>query len=511
MAAMSSRAPWLGTVAVAVVPLALVLSLGFSQGGYLPDTWVWATPLAAWAAGLGALLGGGGALRRDWPWPVAAGALLAWTAASALWSVLPHQSLLEARRTALYATVLLALVVLARRRATTVLVIGTHAAISLLLFDALGRYLLGTRRFDPFEGYLLAEPLGYANAVGVVAALGIVLALGVAAHASARQARGAAAATVPPFALALALSGSHASWLALAVGCGAAVSVGGAGPLVGPVAVTAPGAAVLLALASAMRFTVNDVAPSRRDGAVVAAVAGLVAVATGAVAGRRRRGTSGRHGGRAGLLLLAGLVVVGVLTATVAVHVRVSDPRSSYWHVAWRDEVVAHPVLGTGAGTFGRYWANSGLVVAQGGALDAHSLYVETLGELGPVGVVLLAAVLLLPLRGLVRRGTGPLTPAAAGAYATLLVHAGLDWDWELPAVVIAGLACAAAVLLGEDEQPEPPPAAARAAVVAAALALGAIGLAGARSSLVPSAQRARAPRSGALGVTMSRRREQSG
>ena len=40
-----------------------------------------------------------------------------------------------------------------------------------------------------------------------------------------------------------------------------------------------------------------------------------------------------------------------------------------------------------------------------------------------------------------------PLVPGAAGAYAAYLVHTGVDWDWELPAVTLAGLLCGAAIL----------------------------------------------------------------
>src|ERR671928_68894 len=69
--------------------------------------------------------------------------------------------------------------------------------------------------------------------------------------------------------------------------------------------------------------------------------------------------------------------------------------RPHYWHVAWR-EVTLNPVLGSGAGTFERYW----LLYRPVGsfARDAHSLYLETLAELGPIGLVLLLAALGLPL-----------------------------------------------------------------------------------------------------------------
>jgi hypothetical protein len=88
------------------------------------------------------------------------------------------------------------------------------------------------------------------------------------------------------------------------------------------------------------------------------------------------------------------------------------------------------------------------------------------------------------------------------------LVHAGLDWDWELPAVVVAGLACGAVVTFAEpedagDEVPAAPVA--RAAALVAALVVGAASIAGARSTTEPSAARSRsllstieAPRCGA-------------
>jgi hypothetical protein len=156
--------PPLRDSAVAAVPLVLVTALGAAQGGFLPDAWVWAGTLLAWVAALALVLGGGGHVRDGWAWAAAAAALLGWTALSALWSVDASQSLLEARRAVVYAAAVLALLALARRQAGRTLVLGTHAAITLLLVYALGRYLLGPRTYNEFEGFLLAQPLGYANA-----------------------------------------------------------------------------------------------------------------------------------------------------------------------------------------------------------------------------------------------------------------------------------------------------------------------------------------------------------
>ena len=496
---MASSARTVPAAAVGLVPLVLVPALGVAQGGYLPDTWVWATPLAAWAAALAALFGGCGAVRAEWPWALAALGLTAWTGASALWSELPSQSLLEARRAVLYATVVLALLALAQRGAARALVLATHAAISLLLAYALARYLLGSRPFDPFEGRLLSQPIGYANGVGILAAAGLLLGAGLAARAPAGSGRAAVAASLPPLALALSLTASRGSWGALAAGGLVLVALDRGGRLLGAAAVALPGAALLVGLGAGLHLDAAGSAPSRAAGLALAAVTVAVAAVT-ALAGRGPvRVPTWAPSRRTSLALLA--AAAAAAGATVALAGR-TEPRSLYWHLAWRHEVAAHPGLGTGAGTFGLAWARSGLAPIGGGALDAHSLYLETLAELGPAGLLLLTLLLLWPVHRAIRRRPDGHAAAAAAAYAALLVHFGLDWDWELPAVTVAALACGAALLLGDAEpRPRATPAL-RAAVAATSLVLGAIGIAGAASSTVPAAaERTRAPRGGALVV----------
>jgi hypothetical protein len=126
--------------------------------------------------------------------------------------------------------------------------------------------------------------------------------------------------------------------------------------------------------------------------------------------------------------------------------------RPRYWHVAWR-EVTLNPVLGSGAGTFDRYW----LLYRPVGsfARDAHNLYLETLAELGPVGLAILLAALGLPL--LVLRGRrDPVVATAAAGYVAYLVHAAVDWDWELPAVTLCGLLCGCSLLVATRSRDAP-------------------------------------------------------
>ncbi len=88
--------------------------------------------------------------------------------------------------------------------------------------------------------------------------------------------------------------------------------------------------------------------------------------------------------------------------------------------------------------------------------MDAHNLYLETLAELGPFGLVLLAAMLALPLVAALRVREHPFASAATGAYAAFLFHAALDWDWEMPAVTLAGLVCASAAPRPHDPDGHP-------------------------------------------------------
>jgi hypothetical protein len=112
--------------------------------------------------------------------------------------------------------------------------------------------------------------------------------------------------------------------------------------------------------------------------------------------------------------------------------------------------------------------------------------------------------MLLAPLRGAIARRHAPYVPAAVGAYAAFLVHAGLDWDWELPAVVVAALCCAGAVATAELEPGRPLGRAVRGALLAVSAAFAACAIAGARSNTIPAAapETTRAPRCGALSQT---------
>src|SRR5437764_14781813 len=95
---------------------------------------------------------------------------------------------------------------------------------------------------------------------------------------------------------------------------------------------------------------------------------------------------------------------------------------------------------GNGAGTFEVTWEAqrppSGVI----DAVDAHSLYAETLDELGLVGLVLLLGALLTMLAVLAWRARGPNRSLYAVIFAVALtwaLEAGIDWQWEMPGVTV--------------------------------------------------------------------------
>jgi hypothetical protein len=125
-----------------LVPPALVVALALDQGGFDPSAWVWSCALAAWAAATVAVASRQLQLSRTaWLWLASACALLAWVGLSWLWSDRRVQTVLELRRTAVYAAVVLALVVLVRRGTAQQLLVLTHAAIVAVILYALARYL----------------------------------------------------------------------------------------------------------------------------------------------------------------------------------------------------------------------------------------------------------------------------------------------------------------------------------------------------------------------------------
>src|SRR5207248_1477122 len=166
------------------------------------------------------------------------------------------------------------------------------------------------------------------------------------------------------------------------------------------------------------------------------------------------------------------------------------NARATLWRIAWKD-ARTHPLLGSGADTYERYYLQH-----RPGALkvrNAHNLYLETLADLGPVGLALLLAGLLVPVAAAFRSRHAALVPAALGALAAFLLHAGADWDWQLTAVTLAALACAVGLLTSVPEARWTLPLSTRnvrIAVLGAIVLVGAAALVGLRGNSADAASR---------------------
>jgi peptidoglycan/LPS O-acetylase OafA/YrhL len=144
----------------------------------------------------------------------------------------------------------------------------------------------------------------------------------------------------------------------------------------------------------------------------------------------------------------AGSKTFGASTSRLAAA---GSNRAAYWRVAvrsWAD----HPVRGEGAGSFSVTWLRERDLAER--VRNAHSIELETASELGLVGLALLAlafgAVALAARRLLT--GDAALAVGPAAALLAWLLHASVDWDWQMPALtgvaaILAGLVIARAGL----------------------------------------------------------------
>ncbi|MBA2569466.1 MAG: O-antigen ligase family protein [Actinobacteria bacterium] len=478
-------------LAPAIVSGFTVGALGLAGGGYKAPSWGWAT-LALVAAVLAVLVALGlprlGLLELAFLGGL--GALCVWTLVSAAWSLDRAQAVLESERLLLYVAGSLALLLAGRRSSLSYLVGGLLTGITVVCATALSIRLFPdsvhsggvTVSADPEAAFKLAEPLGYSNALGALAAIGIAVAFGLAARAETTAGSALAAASLPILASTLYLTFGRAAWLALGAGLAAALVLDSRRlQLVTTLLALAPAPALAVLLASrsdGLTSTEASLADIQSDGqrfsfavALLAALATVSALALRYAAGRVRAGPRLTRSYAAALLI----VLVAVTAAAIG---RAGGPidladraysafnappapaqgdvgrrlfsfsgssRSDYWRVAWHD-VEDHPLLGSGAGSYERRWLARR--PADLPVRDAHSLYLETLAELGPLGLLLLLGALVAPLGAALAARGHPLVPPALAAYCCYLVHAAVDWDWELPAVTLAGLSAGAALLV---------------------------------------------------------------
>ena len=476
---------------------ALVVALGLfvavvvtaaPNGSYFPSSWGWASIAFLWAAALGL------ALQRDvalsplsvlylGAWLL----LLGWTALSLLWSPTATQTMYEVERTVVYVSFAFALAVLGRRSLELLLPALLAGIVAVAAYSLATRLLpdrVGT--FDSsFAGYRLFVPLGYWNGLAIFVVVGIVVAVGLAARAGSITVRALSGASLVLLVPVLYFTFGRGGWIGLAAGLAAAIAVDPRRlQLVTTLFVVAPWPALAVWRAyesPSLTTQFSPLAGASHEGKRLAVTIAVLAVASALVTAGFAlvsRRVSVPRGVRWAYGVALTLVLVGAVAAALAAYggpsasyhravnsIRSSSPggganltgrlfsfssngRLDTWESAL-DDYQSHRVLGSGAGTFERWWLQHrpvGLKVR-----DAHNLYLEVLGELGAIGLALLLLVVLAPIVAAVRARRSPYVAPALAGFVALFVHAAVDWDWEIPAVMIAGLTCAGVLLLANE------------------------------------------------------------
>ncbi|MGA9314316.1 MAG: O-antigen ligase family protein [Solirubrobacteraceae bacterium] len=497
----------LGLIGLMLLPGALIVFLGFNAGGYFPGT-----PAVAALVLTQILLVRIVQARHPFeglaPMTlVAIGALACYAAltlVSGIWSHSMSRALIEFDRAWLY---LLVLVLFGTVQASTDnmrwLARGLVLGVSIVCVSGLTTRLLPNvwHTAPGVANERLSYPVTYWNTLGLLAALGIVLAFHLSCSLNERRVvRVLAAGVLPLLALTLFFTFSRGAMLACGVGVAVYVLVARPRGLLSTVLAVIPPTAVLILFAYHANL-LDTLDPTTRravaQGHHLALVAGacvfvvmaarlLLASVLDPRLRRRQRSSRSDASLRRGALLAAVAVVVIAFFALGAPHAlahdwdrfiggastttkggdlrqRLTDPsndgRTPLWRVALRgfSDSSFH---GVGAGMYQTLWDRDRSQFAY--VINAHSLYLQAMAELGVPGLLLLLVLVGATILGLALRVRGrqrTLYGALLAAAVVWVLHAGVDWDWEMPVVTIgffavAGLALSARGRVGSGWVP---------------------------------------------------------
>jgi len=328
----------------------------------------------------------------------------------------------------------------------------------------------------PSSAGRLSYPIGYWNGLAACLAIDAVLLAWLGAHARERLGRAVAVGLLPLPVLALYLTSSRAGFGAALVGGAVLLALERTRvTLLGGMLLGGAGGTLLVLLASTrddfLRGLATSTAYSQGLEMLLAALACVLAV--GASRYRldrslaRMRLPAIRWRFVVPVLVVAGAIalvaarlpgrvhefssIYGAGSATPGQRDLVSasgSGRYQFWGAALH-AFGSNPIKGIGAGNYQLYW--NAHPEAPLWILNAHSLYLETLAELGILGLPLVLGFLgTAAVSGLRRIGHG-LRAEVAAALAVLAagaLSAGLEWTWQLPAAFVP-VVIAVALLTG--------------------------------------------------------------
>jgi hypothetical protein len=496
-AAAGRREPWerLGFAAIVLLAPASIVYLSFNAGGYFPNT----PALVAIALALALVLRTTLAerpfegLSRPLALPLAALALYAaWQLASGLWAHATARTLDAYDRTLLYvlAFLLFGSLRYTRTRASWLIRALALGLVAVCLAGLISRVLPHVwPTTDIFFAGRLNYPLTYWNAEGMVAASALILCFHLSADPREHPlVRVLAAAALPALGATLLLTFSRGPLGVAVIGLVAYCLLTRLSTLPTTLLAAVPTTAVAMrsawdatALASKDPTGAQGVAQGHHV-AVVVAVCVLVAGAARAalllldrrIAALRVVQSPPPQRVRAGIAAGAALAVLALALALGAgsyvqreydkfingtkepqvaqTRERLTDPANDGRLPLWRaalDIYRTQPLHGTGAGTYQQFYTRYRSETSY--VTDTHSLYLQSLAELGIVGLALMVLIVGGILVGLALRIRGPDRGLYAALFAVALawaIHQAVDWDWQMPAVtlpifILAGLALA--------------------------------------------------------------------
>ncbi|HEX8207812.1 MAG TPA: O-antigen ligase family protein [Solirubrobacteraceae bacterium] len=444
-----------------------------------------------------------------------------WQLLSASWSDSTGRALVEFDRTLLYLVTLVLFASLGRtpERIAWLIRLLALGMVAVCVAGLLSRTLpeLVSVSTD-YSVDRLSYPVTYWNALGLLAALAIVLCLHLTCSASEpRASRILAAAALPVLAGTLILTYSRGGILIAIVGVVAYSLLGRPRTWLTGVAATGPFVAIAVASAyGAEELTADDYATNGIEaGEGVATTVALCAIAAAVLRAvfvvlvdrrlvRARLAPLRRLGVKPWMAWSGGTVVVLVVALAAGLpgkietqydrfvsgnegpvgdtRDRLTDPanagRIPEWEAAvrgWKDQ----PLRGQGAGMYQLDFYERRDEARSTTVTDGHSLYLETLDELGLVGAVLLLVVLGSILVAFAR-GLGGRWRARYGALLAVglgwVLAAGIDWHWEMP-VVTAWLFAAGGLALARPlgTSGRPPMGSSNRAIIAVAWLIAAV------------------------------------
>ena len=417
----------LGIIAVGVALCVFLLS--YANGGFDPTTRAYAGIAAWWILGVAAAIGIGAALTgisRLALWAIGLLAAFAvWTLISVYWAPDAERAFDQFNLVSLYVAVLAIAVLLARRIPAETLIGGTALGLTGVAGVALvSRVFPSTFGFDsgstivPPLAHRLSFPLGYWDGLGIEIALAYPLLLALMTSSRSRLVRALAALPLPVLAAVIYLTSSRGALVAVVVAVVAYVVLT---PKRWPaaVAVVVAGAAGVAALAILVPRTAlvqgrTEVPLGVSQGHQAALWLALACVGTailwlGVDKLRGRVRTPSRIVGQVTVVTLVLLAVAAIVAShpvakfdefksnsagasqgTDATTHLLSSSGSGRWQFwgAAVSEFRAHPLVGGGSGSWESWWLQHATLRFFNE--NAHSLYLETLAELGIIGFLLL-------------------------------------------------------------------------------------------------------------------------